>query len=131
LDPSLEQADLIGTGFLASLRRRHDLVRVGAAEAADEFTLLGLARHDGQLATLAHAKGTILNIQPKPALTAGRRGPVALVAVLGKDGLDVPGKLDLRRTDRASNQEAHNDPALQQSDGGHGDHDVDCGVLFK
>jgi hypothetical protein len=77
LDPSLEQADLIGTGFLASLRRGHDLVRVGAAEAANEFTLLDLARNDGQLATVACAEGTLLYVQPKPGLTAGRRGAVA------------------------------------------------------
>ena len=72
LDPSLEQADLIGTGFLASLRRGHDHVRIGAAQASDEFTLLGLARHDGHLAALARAEGALLQVQPKPTLAAGR-----------------------------------------------------------
>ena len=56
---------------------------------------------------------------------------MALVTVFGEDGLDVPGEINLRRTDRASDQKTHDDPALQQSDGGHGDQDVECGVLFK
>ena len=62
LDPSLEQADLIGTGFLASLRRGHDHVGIGATQASDEFTLLGLAWHDSHLAALACAEGALLQV---------------------------------------------------------------------
>ena len=131
VDPAFEQTHLIGRQLLSRVRRRHHLVRVAAAEATNDFTLFGFARHDGHLATLAGTEGSFLKIQPKPTLATSRRGTVALVAVLRKDGLDVPGEIDVDGTQPDSGHQSDAQRTPKPRNGSHGDHDNECGVLFN
>jgi len=54
-----------------------------------------------------------------------------LVAVLRKDGLDVPGEIDVDGTQPDSGHQSDAQRTPKPRNGSHGDHDDECGVLFN
>ena len=76
--------------FAVRLGRRHDLQRIGTEDAEDEFTVLALAGLDG------NGGGPCKRIEPQFGLPLIGVGAVAVEAVLGQDGLNVPPKVDGR-----------------------------------
>jgi hypothetical protein len=80
IDPGADRGDLRGSQPLTL--GRHDLVRVGSRNQADQQTLAGLSGHDGRPAVAA-AKGVTFAIKPQSAALFLR--PVARAATARKD----------------------------------------------
>ena len=69
--------------------RRHFFIRVIGGDTVDEFALGEFTRHDGAYAAFEFLARIRLAIQPKFGLARRAVWPVALVAVIGKNGSDV------------------------------------------
>ena len=69
--------------------RRHFFICVIGSDTVDEFALGDLTRHDGACAAFEFRSRIRLAIQPKFGLACRAIWPVALVAVIGKNGSNV------------------------------------------
>lgn len=83
--------------FFVRFGRGHDVIDVGADDALDDVGGIGVAFDDGGLAAFAGEEGEFFAIEAERALfgfAGGGIGPVALVAILREDGLDVIVEVD-------------------------------------
>ena len=93
LDPLFQESNFVGLErFFVRFGRGHDVVGVGADDALDDVGGIGVAFEDGGLTAFAGEEGEFFAIEAERALfglAGGGIWPVALVAILRKDGLDV------------------------------------------
>ncbi len=67
-DPTRQQADLIFGESRIRVGRRHAVVGFRRGDAADEFALLGMSRHDGRFAVFEFLDGRFPQVEPQAAL---------------------------------------------------------------
>ena len=84
-----DAVDLRGRERLVRLGRRHDLFLVVRLDTLDQRALVGLARDDRRRAVLALRRRVLEAVQPQLGLARPRIQPVAGVAIVGEDRLDV------------------------------------------
>ena len=73
--------------------RRHDLVRVVGEDAGDGFAGVWAGGNDGAGTAFGGFEGGGADVESELAFTAFLVGPVALEAMVGKDGADVFGEV--------------------------------------
>src|SRR5262249_2239682 len=93
VNPPPQRLDLLRGQRAVRVGRRHDLVGVLAADAADDLALRGPAGNDHGPAPLL-AEGALPGVQTQGGPARAGVGAVAMEAVVGQDGQDVAGKLD-------------------------------------
>ena len=88
-DPFFERGDLRRREGLLLVGGRHDRVGVVRQDAAHQFALVGLARHDRRLARLAPLEGVLTDVEPEIPLAALLVDTVTVATVLGEDRLHL------------------------------------------
>ena len=88
-DPGLEYVALLVGEQMIALRRGHDALGIGGANAGHEFTFLRIPRHDGHSATGQFRRRRRLNIEPEAPLAMVFVGAVAGKAVVRQDGANI------------------------------------------
>ena len=89
-DPFFKCGDLRCCEGLLLVGWGHDRVGVVRQDAAHQFALVSLARHDRRLARLAPLESILTDIKPEIPLAALLVEAMAVATVLGEDRLHVP-----------------------------------------
>jgi hypothetical protein len=91
-DPLFQQGLIFRFELLQRFRRRHDVIRVGAVKALNEGGFPRIAFNNGGGPIPPGLKSELRSIEAEGVLFGfprGRIGPVAVVAVFGKNRLDL------------------------------------------
>ena len=88
-NPADEQVFLFRRQHMVALRRRHDQVGVGLSDPGDQFTFVGLARHDRLQAAVEFGNRPVPLVKPQPRLPVMLVRTVAGNAVVREDRPDV------------------------------------------
>jgi len=80
--------------FLALVGRRHEIVFIAGCESPHQLALVWFAGDYGMVAGFQFTQHTVLFCEVQPSFLLIR--PMAISAVLGKNGLNIPGKIDPR-----------------------------------
>ena len=83
-DPLRQQLLLPRREILVRIRRRHLLIRIVGGNPVDQFAVVGIARREG-----VPGQRDLAHIEPELGLTMLFVRPVAVVALVRKDGTDV------------------------------------------
>lgn len=95
-DPTSEGLDFVlGEGF-GKVGRRHAVAVVGGLDAAEEFTLEGKSRDDGDLSGVTGRGGAGVLIESKSGFDFGFIGTMACEAAVGKDTSCIANELGVR-----------------------------------
>ena len=91
-NPSAQEGYLLGLEGLAGFGRRHDLVRIAAEDAPQNFALVGASSVDGDLAAFTRAARPREGVQSQASLAGFFIGAVASEARIGEQRQDFPGE---------------------------------------
>ena len=93
-DPLLQHGGLLRAERCVSKGlRRHAPGRIGGLEASDQLALVGLARHDRELAAGQGGEGALLGVQPQRGHARGGVGTVTGIAAVGQNRAHIPVKI--------------------------------------
>lgn len=104
-NPATEQFLLGGCERLVGLRRRHEVVGIGAEDPMDQLTGLGVSRFEG-----LSGQSFLAEVETEFSLPGVFVGSVAMEAGVGQDGTDVPIVLDPVGGVGRRQEEAGNNP---------------------
>ena len=93
-DPAFQQIDLLLGELSAGIKRWHSVIRIVRRDAADQFALIQLSGHDGEV-ILMFCLCAALQVEPQIGFAARLVRTVAEEAGIGEDGPDVAIKFDL------------------------------------
>ena len=105
LDPLLERLDLFRRELAMRIGGRHFFIRVIGGDAIDEFALVRVPGTMARAPPFNFRARIRLAIQPQLRLARGAVRPVALIAVIGKNGPDVAIETQRRGGDRGGKQD--------------------------
>ena len=111
-NPLGDKLHLARREFLGPFSRRHDQIGIGRRDSLHQLAVLGLARHDGRIATQV-AGGPFRRIEPQPlgpfgtALAFLLVGSVAAEAVVGEDLANLAVEIDLLRRQQGGGEREH------------------------
>ncbi|HBC60365.1 MAG TPA: hypothetical protein DC058_03995 [Planctomycetaceae bacterium] len=89
-DPFLQDG-LFGSGeWFAEFRRRHADIIIAAVNSQQQFTVLRLSGHNGDLSGFQSAGGRCGIIEPQSAFALAVIGPVTGEAAVGENWPDIP-----------------------------------------
>ena len=94
VDPATNEFDLGRLQLLMRLRRRHDFVWIFVQHALNEGRLVGRTLENDHVAALGGLESELSAVEAELGLARTSVRPVAVVAILGKDGLDIAVKRD-------------------------------------
>ena len=94
-NPTPQQVSLLLGNMLPGFRGRHDFLRVGGGDAAEQFRGVRLAGHERPLAGLELLKRHIRHVQAQTAFDLGRVRAVAGKAFVRQDRADLRLKVGL------------------------------------
>ena len=94
VDPATNEFDFGRLQLLMRLGRRHDFVWVFVQHALQNWRFVRVALNDDHVTALGGLESELSTVEAELGLARTSVRPVAVVAILGQDGLDIAVKRD-------------------------------------